>query len=166
MIRLVRVWQPACFLTLTCLDLLLLLQCLFISVRSLPSPTPGDSYSMANTSVASLIENIVRAGQSYDSKAPGSRETLVDLGHALVAALEIPSEFVQRSMWAEVSYLLYVLTAPSACADQHLTACSIWDQPHGRRVETLSAPERCRYVAGRQPTPVRARHCPVSPLSA
>ncbi|ROW06485.1 hypothetical protein VMCG_04236 [Cytospora schulzeri] len=56
---------------------------------------------MANGSVASLVEDIVRAGECYDDDAPGSRETLVDLGHALVAALEIPSEFVQRSMWAE-----------------------------------------------------------------
>ncbi|ROW04362.1 hypothetical protein VSDG_00914 [Cytospora chrysosperma] len=56
---------------------------------------------MANTSVTSLIEDIVRAGKAHDNNAPGSRETLVDLGHSLVAALEIPSEFVQRSMWAE-----------------------------------------------------------------
>lgn len=63
---------------------------------------------MANTSVTSLIEDIVRAGKAHDNNAPGSRETLVDLGHSLVAALEIPSEFVQRSMWAEVSKLLFL----------------------------------------------------------
>ncbi|KUI53281.1 Demethylsterigmatocystin 6-O-methyltransferase [Cytospora mali] len=56
---------------------------------------------MGNTSIASLIEDIVLAGKGYDNNAPGSRESLLDLSHALVAALELPSEFVQRSMWAE-----------------------------------------------------------------
>ncbi|KAK7748142.1 hypothetical protein SLS53_001396 [Cytospora paraplurivora] len=56
---------------------------------------------MGSASVTSLIEEIVNAGKGYDNNAPGSREKLVDLSHALIAALEFPSEFIRRSMWGE-----------------------------------------------------------------
>lgn len=58
---------------------------------------------MASPSISSIISDIVAAGKQYESNVPGSREALVDLGRALSMAAEIPSEFVQRSMWAEVS---------------------------------------------------------------
>lgn len=60
---------------------------------------------MGDIYITSIIEDIVRAGKGFNSNEPGSRETLVDLGRTLVAALELPSEFIQRSMWAEVSDL-------------------------------------------------------------
>lgn len=53
--------------------------------------------------VSSIVEEIVAAGKAYNSNEVGSRESLIDLGRTLVAALEIPSEFIQRSFWAEVS---------------------------------------------------------------
>lgn len=58
---------------------------------------------MAPPSVPSIISDIVAAGKKFESNEPGSREALVNLGQALSMALEIPSEFIQRSMWAEVS---------------------------------------------------------------
>lgn len=58
---------------------------------------------MAATPVSSILERIAAAGKSYEGDEGGSRETLIDLGRDLVAALEIPSEFLQRSFWAEVS---------------------------------------------------------------
>lgn len=62
---------------------------------------------MGHPSITSIIEEIASAGKSYGENVPGARETLINLGHALVASLEIPSEFIQRSMWGEVSRLLY-----------------------------------------------------------
>lgn len=57
---------------------------------------------MAATPVSSILERIAAAGKSYQGDELGSREALIDLGRDLVAALEIPSEFLQRSFWAEV----------------------------------------------------------------
>ena len=59
---------------------------------------------MASNSVSLIVEQIAAAGKAYSSHEVGSRESLIDLGRSLVAALEIPSEFLQRSFWAEVSY--------------------------------------------------------------
>lgn len=58
---------------------------------------------MAKTPVSSIVEQIAAAGKAYHSNEVGSRESLIDLSRSLVAALEIPSEFLQRSFWAEVS---------------------------------------------------------------
>jgi hypothetical protein len=53
--------------------------------------------------VCEILERIAAAGEDYDDRQPGSRETLIELGRDMVAALEVPSEFIQRSFWAEVS---------------------------------------------------------------
>lgn len=52
--------------------------------------------------VASILERIVAAGRSYETNEVGSRESLIELGRDLVAALEIPSEFLQQTFWAQV----------------------------------------------------------------
>ena len=65
---------------------------------------------MAATRVLSILERIAAAGKSYEGNECESRETLIDLGRDLVAALEIPSEFLQRSFWAEVSWRLLLKT--------------------------------------------------------
>jgi hypothetical protein len=54
-------------------------------------------------SVSSIVERVAAAGKAYNGNELGSREALIELGRDLVAALEIPSEFIQRSFWAEVS---------------------------------------------------------------
>ena len=56
-----------------------------------------------HTQVTSILERIAAAGTTYGSDQIGSREALIELGRDLVAALEIPSEFLQRTFWAEVS---------------------------------------------------------------
>jgi hypothetical protein len=63
-------------------------------------------------SVPSIFEGLATAGKAFDKNEAGSREALIDLGRALVAQLETPSEFLQRTFWAEVSILkvLYTLT--------------------------------------------------------
>lgn len=53
--------------------------------------------------VAAILERIAAAGKAYEGDELGSRESLIELGRDLVASLEIPSEFLQRSFWAEVS---------------------------------------------------------------
>ena len=58
---------------------------------------------MASSAASSILDRIAAAGKAYGSGELGSRESLIDLSLQLVATLEIPSEFVQRSMWAEVS---------------------------------------------------------------
>jgi hypothetical protein len=58
---------------------------------------------MASPSVSSLLEGLATAGKAFDKNEAGSREALIDQSRALIAVLEIPSEFVQRSFWAEVS---------------------------------------------------------------
>jgi len=57
---------------------------------------------MAASPITSILERIAAAGKAYEGDQVGSRESLIDLGRDLVAALEIPSEFLQRSFWAEV----------------------------------------------------------------
>jgi hypothetical protein len=62
---------------------------------------------MANSSVSSIIERIAAAGRAYEKDELGSSESLIDLSQELVAALEIPSEFIQRSFWAEVGSVIF-----------------------------------------------------------
>jgi len=52
--------------------------------------------------VPDILERVAAAGRAYEAEQIGSRESLIELGRDLVAALEIPSEFLQRSFWAEV----------------------------------------------------------------
>jgi len=52
--------------------------------------------------VPDILERVAAAGRAYETEQIGSRESLIELGRDLVAALEIPSEFLQRSFWAEV----------------------------------------------------------------
>lgn len=53
--------------------------------------------------VSSLLEDITRAGRSYFQHEQGARERLLLLAYSLAAAVELPSETIQRIGWAEVS---------------------------------------------------------------
>jgi hypothetical protein len=55
------------------------------------------------TTVQTILEKFAGAAKSYNRDELGSREALIELSRDLIAALEIPSEFLQRSFWAEVS---------------------------------------------------------------
>jgi hypothetical protein len=54
------------------------------------------------SSASSILGHIAAAGEAFENEVIGSRETLIELGRDLIAALEVPSEFVQRTFWAEV----------------------------------------------------------------
>ncbi|KAJ1329744.1 demethylsterigmatocystin 6-O-methyltransferase [Microdochium nivale] len=56
---------------------------------------------MASTPVSSILEKLACAGSGYAQSEPGSRESLIELARQLIGTLEIPSEFLQRSFWAE-----------------------------------------------------------------
>jgi hypothetical protein len=59
---------------------------------------------MATPTVSFILEELSAAGKAFEKNEAGSREALIEYSRALVSALEIPSEFVQRSFWAEVSF--------------------------------------------------------------
>lgn len=79
--------------------------------------------------ITSLLGSIASVGDAYNQGEPGSRESLIELSRQLIGALEIPSEFLQRSFWAEV------------CASH------VWPITTNRRPRKLSLP--CR-----SPTPI------------
>ncbi|OQE42078.1 hypothetical protein PENCOP_c004G03679 [Penicillium coprophilum] len=56
---------------------------------------------MASSSVSTILDEIATSRAAFDKNEAGSREALIDQSRALIAALEIPSEFVQRTFWAE-----------------------------------------------------------------
>lgn len=49
-----------------------------------------------------ILKQLAFTGKAFKENEPGSREALIAQSRALVAALEIPSEFIQRTFWAEV----------------------------------------------------------------
>ncbi|KAK8044323.1 hydroxyindole O-methyltransferase [Apiospora rasikravindrae] len=78
---------------------------------------------MSSPSVSALLERIAVAGKAYEnSQEPGSREELIDLSQSLVAALEIPSEFIQRSFWSEPAKSAHIRLAVDVDLFQHLRA--------------------------------------------
>ncbi|PKY08614.1 putative O-methyltransferase [Aspergillus campestris IBT 28561] len=70
--------------------------------------------------VSDILQSIALAGKAYEKNGSGSREALIELGRALVGELEIPSEFVQRSFWAEPAMSAIVRIAVNAQLFQHL----------------------------------------------
>ncbi|KAL4733744.1 S-adenosyl-L-methionine-dependent methyltransferase [Aspergillus similis] len=73
-----------------------------------------------STPVASIIESLAAAGKAYEKNEAGSREALIDLGRALVTRLEIPSEFLQRTFWAEPAQSAIIRMAVDTRLFQHL----------------------------------------------
>lgn len=49
-----------------------------------------------------ILAQLQVARAAYAKNKPGAREQLLNLGHALVSSLELPSEAIQRMGWAEV----------------------------------------------------------------
>ena len=56
--------------------------------------------------VSSLISSISSTGTSFAQQGPRARAQLLSLAYKLAAALETPSEFVQRVGWAEVGWVI------------------------------------------------------------
>ncbi|KAL4862146.1 hypothetical protein BDV12DRAFT_190624 [Aspergillus spectabilis] len=73
-----------------------------------------------SSSVSSILDGLATAGKAFDKNEAGSREALIDLGRALVAQLEIPSEFLQRTFWAEPAQSAIIRMAVDTKLFQHL----------------------------------------------
>jgi len=50
------------------------------------------------------LEDITGVGKAYSQNEPGAREKLLSLAYSLAAAVELPSETIQRMSWAEANY--------------------------------------------------------------
>lgn len=55
-----------------------------------------------NPQALALLSQIAELSPLYADSQPGAREKLLSLTHALTAAVELPSEAIQRIGWAEV----------------------------------------------------------------
>lgn len=71
----------------------------------LSRPLPITPDAMTSSSVSSILESLATAGKAFEKNEAGAREALIENSRALVAALETPSEFIQHSFWAEVSFM-------------------------------------------------------------
>jgi hypothetical protein len=58
--------------------------------------------SCPQEAISALLNSIASAGNSLSHQQPGAREELLRLAYSLAAALETPSEAIQRIGWAEV----------------------------------------------------------------
>ena len=57
---------------------------------------------MVSQTPSEILDGIAAARVAFENNEAGSREALIDYSRALISSLEIPSEFVQRTFWAEV----------------------------------------------------------------
>ncbi|KAM3066039.1 hypothetical protein ACMFMG_010622 [Clarireedia jacksonii] len=75
---------------------------------------------MTAPSVPSILDALSAAGKAFEKNEAGSREALIEHSRALVSALEIPSEFIQRSFWAEPAMSANIRLAVDVKLFQHL----------------------------------------------
>lgn len=70
----------------------------------------------SNAETSALLEAIATTGRKWSQHEPAAREELLNLAHSLIAALEMPSEFVHRIGIAEVLFhvLLRLVTVPNS----------------------------------------------------
>ncbi|KAL4807931.1 S-adenosyl-L-methionine-dependent methyltransferase [Aspergillus unguis] len=86
-------------------------------------------------SVPSILQGLAAAGKAYDQNEAGSREALIDLARSLVTSLEIPSEFLQRTFWAEPAQSAIIRMAVDTKLFQHLKAAG----PNGLSATSLAS---------------------------
>ncbi|KAJ6191179.1 Winged helix-turn-helix transcription repressor DNA-binding [Penicillium mononematosum] len=68
----------------------------------------------------SILNQLASTANAFKENEPGSREALIAQSHALVSALEIPSEFIQRTFWAEPAQSAVIRLAVDVRLFQHL----------------------------------------------
>ncbi|KAI1498355.1 putative O-methyltransferase [Biscogniauxia marginata] len=57
--------------------------------------------SSTSSQTEAILSQLQSVGSAYAAKKPGAREQLLNLSHALISSLELPSEAIQRMGWAE-----------------------------------------------------------------
>ncbi|ROV89114.1 hypothetical protein VMCG_09860 [Cytospora schulzeri] len=55
----------------------------------------------SSLSPEAILAQLQKTGAAFAGNQPGAREQLLNLSHALIASLELPSEAIQRMGWAE-----------------------------------------------------------------
>lgn len=77
------------------------------TIHILPDTKAPTLTTMAanSSSVSSILEDISSAGKGLETNEAGSREALIERSRALIATLEITSEFIQNKFWSEVSLM-------------------------------------------------------------
>ncbi|OGM44713.1 O-methyltransferase [Aspergillus bombycis] len=75
---------------------------------------------MAGSSVSAILDEISSSSIAFNKNEAGSREGLIEHSRALIAALEIPSEFIQRTFWAEPAQSAIIRLAVDVKLFQHL----------------------------------------------
>ena len=86
--------------------------------------------------VISILSSISSAGSSFAKQDAGAREQLLSLAYKLAAAVEKPSEAIQRIGWAEVSSLTILPLTVRSHLSTHLL------------IKTPSAGQICRHADG------------------
>ncbi|KAJ5207917.1 hypothetical protein N7449_002296 [Penicillium cf. viridicatum] len=81
-----------------------------------------------------ILKQLAFTGKAFKENEPGSREALIAQSRALVAALEIPSEFIQRTFWAEPAQSAIIRLAVDVRLFQHLQEAA----PRGLSPKSLS----------------------------
>ncbi|KAE8143758.1 putative O-methyltransferase [Aspergillus pseudotamarii] len=75
---------------------------------------------MATSSTSAILDRIASSSAAFNKNEAGSREALIEHSRALIAALEIPSEFIQRTFWAEPAQSAIIRLAVDVKLFQHL----------------------------------------------
>ncbi|KAJ5094095.1 hypothetical protein N7456_009956 [Penicillium angulare] len=75
---------------------------------------------MASQAPSEILDGIAAARIAFEKNEAGSREALIDYSRALISSLEIPSEFVQRTFWAEPAQSAIIRIAVDVKLFQHL----------------------------------------------
>ncbi|KAF3004510.1 hypothetical protein E8E14_009088 [Neopestalotiopsis sp. 37M] len=83
--------------------------------------------------VLSLLDSIANVRTAYENDAPGSRDSLLELTLGLLGKLEIPSEFLQRTFWAEPGKSALIKICVDLKIFQHLR-----DAPQGLTTAELA----------------------------
>ncbi|KAJ5981981.1 hypothetical protein N7451_012081 [Penicillium sp. IBT 35674x] len=75
---------------------------------------------MVSQTPPEILDGNAAARVAFEKHEGDSREALIDYGHALVSSLEFPSEFVQRTIWAEPAQSAKIRLAVDVRLFQHL----------------------------------------------
>ncbi|KAJ5385539.1 hypothetical protein N7517_003450 [Penicillium concentricum] len=67
-----------------------------------------------------ILKQLAYTGKAFKENEPGSREALITQSRALIAALELPSEFIQHTFWAEPAQSAILRLAVDVRLFQHL----------------------------------------------
>ncbi|KAJ5162628.1 Winged helix-turn-helix transcription repressor DNA-binding [Penicillium coprophilum] len=81
-----------------------------------------------------ILKQLACAGDAFKENEPGSREELIAQSRALIAALELPSEFILQTLWAEPARSAIIRLAVDVHLFQHIKEAA----PAGLSLEALS----------------------------